>query len=103
MSILGNEVLATTTFDGRRAHWIAGTVMPVVWIRQQLSRAGRSSTVREKCRVDHRGILIVVLSRPTCDHPGERNFPAYTGSRVLFRTMGRLRIHGGSSPATTPA
>ena len=31
----GNEVLATTTFSGEYgdAHWIAGTVMPVVWKR----------------------------------------------------------------------
>ena len=31
----GNEVLATTTFSGDYgdAHWIAGTVMPVVWKR----------------------------------------------------------------------
>lgn len=30
----GNEVLATTTFDGSLASWIAGTVMPVVWTRR---------------------------------------------------------------------
>jgi hypothetical protein len=29
-----NEVLATTTFSGDHAHWIAGTVMPVVWKRR---------------------------------------------------------------------
>jgi type 1 glutamine amidotransferase len=28
-----NEVLATTTFNGERLPWIAGTVMPVVWKR----------------------------------------------------------------------
>lgn len=28
-----NEVLATTTFDGEHASWVAGTVMPVVWKR----------------------------------------------------------------------
>ncbi len=28
-----NQVLATTTFDGTHAPWIAGTVMPVVWKR----------------------------------------------------------------------
>lgn len=28
-----NEVLATTTFSGEHAPWIAGTVMPVVWKR----------------------------------------------------------------------
>ena len=27
----GNDVLATTTFTGRYAPWIAGEVMPVVW------------------------------------------------------------------------
>lgn len=31
----GNQVLATTTFSGQHegAHWIAGTVMPVIWTR----------------------------------------------------------------------
>lgn len=29
-----NEVLATTTFSGEHAPWIAGTVMPVVWKRR---------------------------------------------------------------------
>ncbi len=29
-----NEVLATTTFSGEYAPWIAGTVMPVVWKRR---------------------------------------------------------------------
>ncbi len=29
----GNLVLATTTFNGDHDPWIAGTVMPVVWIR----------------------------------------------------------------------
>lgn len=29
-----NEVLATTTFDGKHCDWIAGTVMPVVWKRR---------------------------------------------------------------------
>ena len=29
-----NEVLATTTFSGEQAPWIAGTVMPVVWKRR---------------------------------------------------------------------
>lgn len=32
----GNQVLATTTFDGTHegADWVAGTVMPVVWLRR---------------------------------------------------------------------
>ncbi|WP_404402597.1 ThuA domain-containing protein [Pelagibacterium halotolerans] len=30
----GNEVLATTTFDGTHAPWLKGTVMPVVWKRR---------------------------------------------------------------------
>lgn len=30
----GNEVLATTTFDGADAPWVAGCVMPVVWKRK---------------------------------------------------------------------
>jgi type 1 glutamine amidotransferase len=29
-----NEVLATTTFSGEVIPWIAGTIMPVVWIRR---------------------------------------------------------------------
>ncbi len=29
-----NEVLATTTFTGEHAPWVAGTVMPVVWTRR---------------------------------------------------------------------
>jgi len=29
-----NEVLATTTFSGKFAPWIAGTIMPVVWKRR---------------------------------------------------------------------
>ncbi|GMW00165.1 MAG: hypothetical protein AMXMBFR84_13030 [Candidatus Hydrogenedentota bacterium] len=29
-----NEVLATTTFDGRHASWCAGCVMPVAWKRR---------------------------------------------------------------------
>lgn len=28
-----NQVLATTTFSGDHAHWVKGTVMPVVWKR----------------------------------------------------------------------
>lgn len=30
----GNEVLATTTFDGEHAPWVKGVTMPVVWKRQ---------------------------------------------------------------------
>lgn len=30
----GNRVLATTTFNGEHAPWIAGTVMPVIWTRR---------------------------------------------------------------------
>ena len=30
----GNEVLATTTFNGEHCAWIDGTVMPVVWKRK---------------------------------------------------------------------
>ena len=29
-----NRVMATTTFNGDHAHWIDGTVMPVVWTRR---------------------------------------------------------------------
>lgn len=30
----GNEVLATTTFDGTHCEWVKGTVMPVTWKRR---------------------------------------------------------------------
>ncbi len=30
----GNEVLATTTFDGSRMDWLENTIMPVVWKRR---------------------------------------------------------------------
>jgi len=30
----GNEILATTTFSGEHAPWVAGTVMPVAWKRR---------------------------------------------------------------------
>lgn len=30
----GNEVLATTSFSGEHAPWIAGTIMPVAWKRR---------------------------------------------------------------------
>lgn len=30
----GNEVLATTTFDGEHAPWVRGVTMPVVWKRK---------------------------------------------------------------------
>ena len=30
----GNEVLATTAFDGTHADWVKGTIMPVVWKRR---------------------------------------------------------------------
>jgi uncharacterized protein len=30
----GNEILATTTFNADYDHWIAGTIMPVVWKRR---------------------------------------------------------------------
>jgi uncharacterized protein len=62
----GNEVLATTTFDGEHCDWIAGTVMPVVWKRRWgLGRVFYSSLghvrgdfdVPEALEIQRRGML----------------------------------------------
>jgi type 1 glutamine amidotransferase len=62
----GNEVLATTTFGGERAPWIAGTVMPVVWKRPwgqgrvfytSLGHVAADFDVPEARRIVERGML----------------------------------------------
>ena len=63
----GNEVLATTTFEGREsAPWINGTVMPVVWKRQwgegrvfysSLGHLAKDFDVPEAREIQRRGML----------------------------------------------
>lgn len=62
----GNEVLATTTFGGEHAPWIAGTVMPVVWKRMwgagrvfyaSLGHVANDFTVPEARTIVQRGML----------------------------------------------
>ena len=63
----GNEVLATTTFEGREsAPWITGTVMPVVWKRQwgegrvfysSLGHVAKDFDVPEAREIQRRGML----------------------------------------------
>jgi type 1 glutamine amidotransferase len=61
-----NEVLATTTFNGEHAPWIAGTVMPVVWKRCwgagrvfhcTLGHKARDFDVPEAREIVRRGLL----------------------------------------------
>ena len=61
-----NEVLATTTFGGEHAAWIAGTVMPVVWKRRwgagkvfycSLGHQARDFDVPEAREIVRRGML----------------------------------------------
>ncbi len=61
-----NEVLATTTFDGRHTPWIAGTVMPVVWKRRwgvgkvfysSLGHVASDFDVPEAREITRRGML----------------------------------------------
>ncbi len=61
-----NEVLATTTFDGTYAPWIAGTVMPVVWKRRwgqgkvfycSLGHVAKDFDVPEAKEIVRRGML----------------------------------------------
>jgi type 1 glutamine amidotransferase len=61
-----NEVLATTRFNGEHAHWIDGTVMPVVWKRRwdqgkvfycSLGHQARDFNVPEACEIVRRGLL----------------------------------------------
>ncbi len=62
----GNEVLATTTFDGTHCEWIKGTVMPVVWKRRwgkgrvfytSLGHVAKDFDVVEARTIMHRGLL----------------------------------------------
>jgi hypothetical protein len=61
-----NEILATTTFNGDHAPWIAGTVMPVVWTRRwgagkvfycSLGHVLRDFDVSEAREIVRRGLL----------------------------------------------
>ncbi len=61
-----NEVLATTTFSGEHAPWIAGTVMPVVWTRHwgqgrvfycSLGHVRKDFDVPEAREIVRRGLL----------------------------------------------
>ena len=61
-----NEVLATTTFSGKHADWIEGTVMPVVWTRRygkgrvfycSLGHGVKDFDVPEAKEVVRRGLL----------------------------------------------
>ncbi len=62
----GNEVLATTTFDGTHCEWIKGTVMPVVWKRRwgkgrvfytSLGHVAKDFDVVEARTIMQRGLL----------------------------------------------
>ena len=72
----GNDVLATTTFSGRHggAHWIKGTVMPVVWKRRygksrifysSLGHVAPEFKVPEVFEIMKRGILWAAKERIT--------------------------------------
>ena len=61
-----NQVLATTTFGGEYAPWVAGTVMPVVWKRMwgqgkifysSLGHVARDFDVPEAKEIVRRGML----------------------------------------------
>jgi type 1 glutamine amidotransferase len=61
-----NEVLATTTFNGKHAPWIDGTVMPVVWKRRwgqgkvfycSLGHVAKDFDVPEAREIVRRGLL----------------------------------------------
>jgi type 1 glutamine amidotransferase len=61
-----NEVLATTTFGGQYAPWVAGTVMPVVWKRMwgqgkvfycSLGHVAKDFDVPEAKEIVRRGML----------------------------------------------
>ncbi len=61
-----NEVLATTTYDGAHASWVAGTVMPVVWKRMwgqgkvfysSLGHVAKDFDVAEAKEIVRRGML----------------------------------------------
>ncbi|MEZ4860752.1 MAG: ThuA domain-containing protein [Caldilineaceae bacterium] len=61
-----NQVLATTTFTGEHAHWVKGTVMPVVWKRMwdqgkvfysSLGHVAKDFNVAEAKEIQIRGMM----------------------------------------------
>ncbi|RIK43437.1 MAG: hypothetical protein DCC55_05610 [Chloroflexi bacterium] len=61
-----NQVLATTTFSGEYAHWVEGTVMPVIWKRMwdkgrvfysSLGHVARDFDVPEAKEIQIRGMM----------------------------------------------
>jgi uncharacterized protein len=61
-----NHVLATTTFSGEHAFWVAGATMPVVWKRQHghgkvffssLGHAASEFAVKEMRTILQRGMV----------------------------------------------
>ncbi len=79
----GNEVLATTTFNGRHegCTWIKGTVMPVVWKRQwgkgrvffsSLGHVNKDFDVPEAFEIQKRGILWAARQPITVEYTAKR-------------------------------
>jgi len=77
----GNDVLATTTFTGRKGDspWIRGTVMPVVWKRRfgqgrvfysSLGHVASDFDVPEVLELTKRGILWAARQRVTPEFKG---------------------------------
>jgi type 1 glutamine amidotransferase len=75
----GNEVLATTTFNGRNGNvpWIRGTVMPVVWKRRygkarvfytSLGHVAKDFDVPEAREIVKRGILWAAKQKVTSEY-----------------------------------
>ncbi|NUN93205.1 MAG: ThuA domain-containing protein [Verrucomicrobiae bacterium] len=73
-----NEVLATTTFDGAHAAWIAGCVMPVVWKRRwgqgkvfysALGHVAKDFDVFEAAEIVRRGMLWAARAPPRAETP----------------------------------
>jgi len=75
----GNEVLATTTFNGRNGNvpWIRGTVMPVVWKRRygkarvfytSLGHVAKDFDVPEAREIVKRGILWAAKQKITSEY-----------------------------------
>jgi type 1 glutamine amidotransferase len=74
----GNEVLATTTFNGRNGNvpWIRGTVMPVIWKRRygkarvfytSLGHVAKDFDVPEAREIVKRGILWAAKQKITAE------------------------------------
>lgn len=77
----GNQVLATTTFSGRRGNvpWVKGTVMPVVWKRMfgkgrvfysALGHVASDFDVPEVFEIMKRGILWAARERVVAEYKG---------------------------------